>query len=75
MMHSDQQTACSAIVHSPEDSGRGEGFLDLAGHTDIGEKHELLDQAVRLPLLFLLNIDWLGRLGGIKVDLELGRRE
>lgn len=59
----------------PKHSSGWEGLLDLGRHTDVCQQHELLDQAVGLPLLLLLDIDRLGALGRVEMDLELGRRE
>ena len=55
----------------PTKDGRlREGVLDLCGHRAVGEQHELFDQRVGLELLLLLDVDRVGRLGRLEVDLK-----
>jgi hypothetical protein len=62
-------------VNIPQDSGSRERLLYLGSHTDVCQQHEFLNETVCLSLLFLLDIDWLGALRRIKMNLEFGRRE
>jgi hypothetical protein len=60
---------------APQDGGGGELLVDALGDADVGEQHELLDQAIGLEKLLLLDVDRPRRLGRVKVDLDLGRGE
>lgn len=45
--------------------------VDPLSDADVGQQHELLDQAVGLPHLLLLDVDRFGALGALHVDLDL----
>lgn len=60
---------------SPQDSRLGKLLVDPLRDADIGEQHELLDEAVCLVHRLLLDVDGVGGLGGLHLDLDLGRRE
>ena len=58
-----------------EDGRLRETLVDAVGHADVGEEHELLDEAVGLELLLGLDVDRTGRLGRVEMDLDLRRGE
>jgi hypothetical protein len=60
---------------SPQDGRLRELLVNPLRDADVGEQHELLDETVRLVHRLLFDIDGVGRLGRLHVDLDLGGRE
>ena len=61
--------------HTPQHRSLWEGLLDFPCNTNVSEQHELLDQAVGLSQLLLLDIDRIGRFRTIEMDFDFRRGE
>jgi len=55
---------------TPQHCSLWEGLLDFPRNANVSKQHELLDQAVRLSQLLLLDIDRIGRFRSIKMDFD-----